>query len=611
MSYSRKALFSSLPVLLVVATACSGPGKSATGTPDDKKPPPFPTSFDALPALEAPPPPDPDKPGLAYLQTVQKQLAEPWGTFLENCRLRLPPEHPLNKSTLAVLVHLTIDGQGALHSTVIEKASGNAEFDEVALEVIREAAPFAEPPVPFTSDDDLVHVRWLLARDRRQAGVATAELYRFEWPVDRAVPKFLAKNDITTAAQRLLRVVDQKNPTTGHMQLAASIAEGAIRAALASRDPAIQLVAAQAAAKVRMISAAEGLRAILDRSKDMTVRAQAIRTMGAIGDRGAASLLLSTLENAKGSGVGGQLDAGISAALALSDLGSAEVARSTVHSWFQAADKESLWAALVVMSRFPVPAALPELLAMSGDTSQSRKVRMAACMAVGAATDANNVSANMKGLRKRFEDKDAAVRAACVNAVALAAENGVHSRFTYWNIIEIMKKDRDERVREAAVRAATALEPGLFHSELYLLRKETSVPVLSALATGLGRVPDPTAFQKLRSLADHVNPLVHRPAIIALLGHPDARAQAVVRSYLDHDDMAIRLSAIRALRDQPTLAGMLGDESPEVRRAAFETLLGIVGKRAMAVRMLRGLVESKPQSRMRIYYAASWLAGRS
>ena len=52
---------------------------------------------------------------------------------------------------------------------------------------------------------------------------------------------------------------------------------------------------------------------------------------------------------------------------------------------------------------------------------------------------------------------------------------------------------------------------------------------------------------------------------------------------------------------------LLSDESPDVRRAAFEALLRTTGKRAMLTRMLRGVVENQPGTRTRVGVAAAWL----
>jgi TonB family protein len=590
--------------------ACNGGKNKPTAPKVGAGSPEFPTHFDPLAPLPPPAPPVPDKLGLEYLQAVHGQIKEPWHNFLENCRLRLPPEHVLNRMTLAVIVHLSIDSGGGLQGAALEQESGEAEFDEAALELIRETAPFPPPPPQYRSDDDNVHMTWLLARDRRQAGMATATINRFKWPAARAVPKFLSKGDVGTAALRLLEEMEssERPPADEAVELGLRIAEAAIREALRSDDPAVQLLAARTVEAVRMTSAAEALRAIVDTSVDMSVRAQAVTAIGAIGDRGAVQTLLAVLRTAKGSGVGGKLDVSIAAAKALAALGSADITESTVLQWLHASDDESLWAALVVLSEFPAAAALPTLTQLAGDTQKPREIRMAACTALGANATQSTAADAFKALRARFDDADAAVRAACTRAIARVAKNRNKSRFTYWQLIERIKGERDERVRAAAVRAAAALEPAIFHEELYMLRKESSALVLTALAEALARVPDPMAYKKLVSLLAHQSPLVRRRAAASLLEHPDTRARAVVAARIDDPDASVRMTAIRALTDSSRLSALLDDESMTVRQAALVSLVRAQGKKATLVRMLHAMVENPAKGMMRARHAAAWLA---
>lgn len=607
----RKLLECAFATLCMVAVlTCNGAKNKPIAPKIGAGPTAFPTHFDPGAPLPPPLPPEPGKHGLDYLQAMHRQIKEPWHNFLENCRLRLPPEHALNRSTLAVTIHLSIDGNGSLQGAVLEQESGVAEFDEAALELIREVAPFPSPPQQYRSDDDNVHVTWLLARDRRQAGVATASISRFKWPAARAVPKFLSKGDIGTAALRLLEEMAGREhaPSDEEVALGVRIAEAAIREALRSDDPAVQLLAARTVAAQPMLSAAEGLRIIIDTSVDISVRAQAVTAIGAIGDRGAVQTLLGVLGTAKGSGVGGKLDVSIAAAKALAALGSAEVTESTVLEWLRASDDESLWAALVVMSEFPVAAALPTLTQLTADAHKPREIRMAACTALGASATQGTAADVLKALRARFDDTDAAVRTACIRAVARAARSRSKSRFTYWQLIERIKSDRDERVRAAAVRAAAALEPTIFHQELYMLRKEQSVQVWTALAEALARVPDPIAYKKLVTLLDHENPLVRRQAAASLLEHPDVRARAVVAARIDDPDALVRMAAIRALSDDSRLRELLEHESMAVRHAALASLVRAQGKKGTLAHMLHAMVDHPPKGMERAGYAAAWLA---
>jgi hypothetical protein len=152
----------------------------------------FPTEFTPPPKLGAPPPSDPRAFGHAYLEQVYDGIVEPWTQFLEDCRRRLPPSHPLNDPTLAATAELTIDPSGALVALAID-GSGKDDFDAAVGGVVRDRAPYPRPLPGLLSDDGRLHLRWRFARDVRQAGVAGAEVVVVEWGIERAVPKLLAE----------------------------------------------------------------------------------------------------------------------------------------------------------------------------------------------------------------------------------------------------------------------------------------------------------------------------------------------------------------------------------------------------------------------------------
>ncbi|HET9988914.1 MAG TPA: TonB family protein, partial [Kofleriaceae bacterium] len=170
--------------LLLIAVACGQPvpiaGPPATG--DHAFGPRLPP-----PALI-----DPARPGAAYLTSVALQLQPGWGQFLDDCRIRLPATHPLNQLTLAALAAITIDRKGRVIDVALAEPSGNPDFDRAVRDAIADATSLPIPPVEALSDDDLVHLRWLFARDRRQAGPATAELEHRELPLATTIAKFVA-----------------------------------------------------------------------------------------------------------------------------------------------------------------------------------------------------------------------------------------------------------------------------------------------------------------------------------------------------------------------------------------------------------------------------------
>src|SRR5690606_17249907 len=102
-------------------------------------------------------------------------LQPAWHQFLEDCRLRLPARHALNEMSLTAIAELEVDRRGQVRDVALE-TSGNADFDRAARQVIADASPLPPPPRALWSDDDQVHLAWTFARDRRQAGPATAQI---------------------------------------------------------------------------------------------------------------------------------------------------------------------------------------------------------------------------------------------------------------------------------------------------------------------------------------------------------------------------------------------------------------------------------------------------
>src|SRR5690349_16805519 len=163
------------PVLLLAAVACGACGHHPA-EPVRAFPP-----LHGAPRLLPPLPADPAAHGAAYLNQVALQLQPGWGQFLDDCRLRLPASHALNTMTLAAIVDLAVDRRGRIVDVDLH-GSGNADFDEAVRDALADAQPLAAPPEDLISDDERVHLTWLFARDRRQAGPATAAVVTVDLP---------------------------------------------------------------------------------------------------------------------------------------------------------------------------------------------------------------------------------------------------------------------------------------------------------------------------------------------------------------------------------------------------------------------------------------------
>ncbi|HTJ46949.1 MAG TPA: TonB family protein, partial [Kofleriaceae bacterium] len=426
--------------MLLVALACAC-GHAASPAP----------SFRPPPKLPAPPPSDPAAFGHAYLEQIGARLQGDWGAFLEDLRLRLPPTDPLNDARLVVAIECRVSKTGAVADLRVAP-SGQPAFDRAAEEIVSDAAPLAPPPVELLSDDDTVHLRWTFARDRRQAGVAGAAIDRIEWPAARAVPKLLDAGDVGEAARRIA-----KDPSVDPA-LAQRVFEAAIIDAIGSSDLSVRREAAAAIDAVHSIDFAGHAIGLANGAVDLDVRVHAVRALDArelldadphaFHDPDAAPVLSALLAREA------ELPAPVvvATARALVSLHREPQVDQAVAQWLTISPTaDTIALALAVLAEVPAPSAVPALrkLAPSADPA----TRAAVCTALAwSLADAGAWSAITRGLR----DPDAGVRAACAGA----AGRGVAAppKTAYAKVAALMR-DRDERVRAAAMIAAASIDP--------------------------------------------------------------------------------------------------------------------------------------------------------
>jgi len=588
-----------LPVALLAAllAGCAG-GGHASGDPDPGgvrggggRPEP----------LGEPPPGDPAAPGADYLDAVHGRFRAPWGAFLEDCRLRLPRDHVLNDSSLEALLAISLDRGGRLVDVQVAKRSGVAAFDEAAVEVVREAKALPAPPRDLVSDDDRVHLEWLFARDRRQAGPATAALRRVEWPLERAVPKLVAAGRIGEAA---LRVAAASGQETGNALIARfrEVCAGALARALAASDSAAQVAAIEGAASARLGALAPRLRELARTSVEPQVRRAALRALGQVGDRESVPLLRQAALAAQSPEESG------AAASALVLLGAGAEVEKAALAGLKSSDDSARWSALVMMAHVPVPAAAPDLRALLGGSSRAvRAERMAAALALGTVAGGAGEPARtaMAALVDCLGVSDAAQRAACAQGIAVAAQNGGKSRAAYSRLIALLR-DRDEQVRAAAALSAARLEPARFARDMNALAREKSDPVLAALSEGLAGVPGAEALGRLGKLASGGSAPVSVAAAAALARRSDATQ--VLAGLIDHADSAVRAIAVRHERRGEVLRAQLAADAPEVRAAALAALVAQEGALALVPDAARLLAKSGDGTADSAAVARSWLA---
>lgn len=575
----------------LLATGCPGGGKAA-----DPTPPPFAVGNGAT-ALPEPPPPAADKQGLAYLEQVYARMREPWQAFVNDCRLRLPAGDPLNDESLRAVVSFGVRVDGGVRNVALTAPSGKADFDEVALEIVKDIDELPAPPADLTGDDGLVTIHWAFQRDQRLAGVATADIERVKWPPEKAIPAFVAAGLVRRAAERL-----PSADAADAIGLGRAVAVAAVRAALGERDETIRAAGVEAAATSRASELGPALEQVARTAVDSGVRRDAIRALGTVRASGARAYLTSVVD-----GSAGVQDAGSVAAAvhALTALGAAKDASASLLTAMGGADDERRRLALAVMSEVAVPEAIDGLESLAR-TDGNRALRAAACSALGmAATASKDPGAAMTAMRKLLASNDATVRAACARGIGVLAAAGVESRATYWKAVELLK-DRDDAVRAAATYAAARLDPARFGGELYLLRKERSPVVLEALARGLAVVKGPVAYQRLSALVQSEEVRVRRAAARALSARPEQQAAEVVAGLIGDADLEVKLIAVGAIDSVQSLEAYADAEQLPLRQAALARIMAARGQKDALTDMAAAIVRADALAD-RALVAGAWL----
>ena len=549
-------------LLAILAVGCAGPPAPHGGL--------VPSSA----RLPAPVPADPGMRGAGYLTQVAAQLQPRWGDFLEDCRLRLPSAHPLNTTTLAATFDLAIDKRGAIVERTQVETSGNGDFDTAVADVLADASPLPAPPGELLSDDERAHLRWQFARDRRQAGPATARVIFVELPLLGVVENLLARGELERAARRTSAA-----PAADHDRGAAAerVMIGALREALASPDGAARRAAVEACGRARVQELAAAVRGQLVVTADPELRLAAIEAVGALGDRAAAPALILALRDE----LAQHARSAIARVAALVAIGHAQEAAGAVRAVLDGGPSPVALAALVLV---PIPELETKLVswAASGDAA----TRGAVCAALPAASPRSAASLIVRGLR----DADATVRATCADAAA-RGDRG-HPDAAMVKRLRELARDRDRSVRARAVAAIALLDPA---HPVHAI-DDPALEVRAAAAASATEA-------ELRVLVADRAPEVRAAALTAL---GDRAADVVVRAAIDPSP-AVRRAVIPLLGDADALDRLARDDSPEVATAALVRVTELRGRATLTSQLLDWLVAAPAGSTERARIALAWL----
>jgi HEAT repeat protein len=556
-------------VLLSLALACGNRTGATTGSLAPSGPP-----------LPPPPPVDPNARGAAYLAALAAQIQPAWGQFLEDCRLRLPKEHPLNQRGLAAVAELVIARDGRVVPRMVT-GSGNGDFDTAVVDVLGDVSPLPPPPPELASDDDHVHLQWLFARDSRQAGAATAQVKDVRLPLLGVVEKLLARKMTDRAARRIaLAPVDDPD------RIAASerVFTVALREALQSPSGGVRRAAVEAIGRAQVHALASEIHLLVSPHSDLDLRVAAITAAGQLGDPAVVPGLARDLAH----DFGNRPRIAIAKIEALVALGRGREAISAIKSELANAPTTIGLAALALV---PDPDLAPKLATWMG--SKDAQIRAAVCGTLPVAVPARSLALLARGMR----DPDAGVRAACIaNAVrASEAKSARKVDATVLRLLRELARDRDRTVRARAIAALGIADPG----HRYRAIDDPAAEVRAASVVGAGEAD-------LRTLAGDRDPEV-RAAALAQLG--DRAPELATRAVADLS-AAVRRVAIGILVDDVQLERLSTDPSPEVATTALVKLAMRRGRVAMTSPLLAGFAASPKHGPERVRIALAWLLAR-
>ncbi|HEU0034567.1 MAG TPA: TonB C-terminal domain-containing protein [Kofleriaceae bacterium] len=552
-------------VLAILVIAACG-GRQPAGTVPALQP--------SGPRLREPDPIAGSARGAPYLTAVAAIVQPKWAGFLEDCRMRLPRSHALNDPKLAMTVELAIPADGHADVRVVS-GSGNGDFDTAVFDVLGDAKPLPPPPPELMSDDERVHIRWLFARDRRQAGSATAQIVDVPLPLVGVVDRMLGQGQIDRAAARILAA-----PTSDPDRLLATekLMIAVLRDALASRSSDVRIAAIEAVGRAKLQGLARVVHAqIASADHPDDVRLAAIATAAQLGDPNAVPALRAELD----AELTAHPDIALAKVAALATLGRAGEVTPVLHAQLA----KPAPATIAALAFAPDPQLAPRLGAWA--THRDPRIRAAVCKALPAAAPAAAPRLVTTGLR----DGDATVRATCVDAAIRGIASGKRSEVDPALVRRLreLAKDRDRAVRArayAALALADTSRAGI---------TDPAPEVRAAAAAGASQA-------ELASLAADRDPDVRAAALHAL---GDRAGELAVRAAGDPAPQ-VRKAAVAALTSESVLDQLARDASPEVATAAAIRLAQRRGRAALVGPWLGRLAQTAPGGE-RVRIALAWL----
>lgn len=567
--------------LVLAAAACGG-----AAVPPPVQPHP------EVPRLLAPPLLDPGAPAASYLTTVALALQPAWHQFLEDCRLRLPASHPLNRMALVAIAELDVDRKGTVVDIRIE-SSGSTDFDRAARQVIEDASPLPPPPRALWSDDDHLHLAWMFARDRRQAGPATAHVVHVALPLRGVVGRRIAERDLSRAARRILREPAGAERETATRKLMVA----ALREALASSDLGVRRAAVLAVSQAGVDELRDDVRA-LAATTDVEL-ATIVIAHGFVANAALQAEVQRSLDD----------DSPLALAALQALAGRDPAAASDVVRAALATHPISDPVILQALAIVPLREAERELT--SAITRGQPAVRAGACAALGR----YRVELAWPLITRGLADRDASVRASCLLAMRdqLASPVTARAKRLARARVRTLLHDRDAVVRARAIGVLAALDPASIPASIPDASDDRASEVRVAFAEALARRPRADSETQLLALANDRDPDVRAAAwsVLASAANPERELSGRAARAMTDPAPQVRLAALAAVRDDELLARLANrDESSDVRTAALVQRARIRTRRALTDVLLERIAGAPVGSAEHVRSALAWLVAR-
>ena len=365
------------------------------------------------------------------------------------------------------------------------KSSGFAGFDDAAREVLRDSVPFPRATVDLRSDDGLVHLSWVFARDEHRCSGVT--IVRYEEPLAIAIPKLVRDGREEEVVRRM-------------------------RVARAGGAPAEPMVTALATS---------WLKVAVNRPSATVAVADMLATLG--DDSGIAWLKTAVKKP--------ELAAAAGRALAAHHVPVCPLVKASLPAADAAPDAkappiaEQRAAAGALATAGEVDCA-PGLIALLGNRKAGNDARVAAAVALGAITTGDE--ATRKALAEAGKDDVIAVRA----AATLAGATPGSGRGKVFALVTPLR-DPSPEIRAAAAAGIVRAAGNSNLDDLYVIFMDKDPRPSAAVATELDHLRTEEATKLLVRLLKRSNLAVQLAATRALINRGARDTYGAFRPFLD------------------------------------------------------------------------------